>query len=171
MKRTRTLRASRRDGAGAAAGARPLGALCAMAPWGRAAGHGAARPGAPLPPGPRGGGAPHPARPLRHVPRLRGGAAGPPRGAAPAAPAPARPRPRRRGSHPRRARLGWAGLGWALGRRRLRRSPPREVPGQRRLRCYLRGRLTSAPPGAPAIARRPQPPSGRAGPPVPAAPS
>ncbi|XP_039238286.1 translation initiation factor IF-2-like [Pipra filicauda] len=41
--------------------------------------------------------------------------------------------------------------------------PPREVPGQRRLRRYLRGRLTSAPPGAPAAARRPLPHPGRAG--------
>ena len=139
-----------------------------MAPWGHAGGHGAARRGAtrrgsarrrgePLPPGPRGGtGAALPAGPLGHGhehghwhgSRLGGGSAGPPRGAAPSAPAPARPRPRRRRSHPRRARL--------------RLSAPREVPGQRRLRCYLRGRLTSAPPGAPAIARRPQPPPNRA---------
>ncbi|XP_071880103.1 uncharacterized protein [Anas platyrhynchos] len=118
-----------------------------MAPWGRPGGHGAARPGAArrgageaLPPGPRGAAAPAwPGATRRRGRAAPGGCARRPGPRAPSAPAARLP-------SPAGAALRTAAAAAAL--------PPREVPGQRRRRCYLRGRLTSAPPGAPAIARR-----------------
>ncbi|XP_054372565.1 basic proline-rich protein-like [Molothrus ater] len=131
-----------------------------MAPWGRAAGHGGPRPGAPAP-----------ARPLRHRPRLRGGAAGPPEGAAPAPGPPdvsASRSPRGRsaaGASPGPGRAGPGRAGGAAAHspssrdRAARRGPPCPAPvplRSSRLRSRCPARPCPALPPHPALNRSKQ---------------